>query len=105
MFTLMLEARTSSAPRRMYGKLSRSTMALGSWLRLVATITSRRTARAAWYSISGSGMAMAKTMGKRAMERIMAWSTTPAVAAPRNTSAPAMPSASVRGPRRAKARW
>jgi hypothetical protein len=56
-------------------------------------------ARTAWASsgvISGSGLAMAKMTGSRAMEATMAGVTAPFALTPRNTSAPRMASSSVR---------
>ncbi len=72
----------------MYGKLRVSRMALGLRARLVATMTSRRLARATACSISGTGVASANTIGKRAIDRTISCVSTPPADAPMNTSAP-----------------
>ena len=59
-------------------------------------IASERTALTSSGVISGSGLAMANTIGCLAMLRTMSRSTAPFADRPKNTSAPAMASARVR---------
>ena len=59
-------------------------------------MASGRTARASSGVISGSGLAIAKMMGRSAMLRTMSGVSAPRTDKPKNTSAPATASASVR---------
>ena len=59
-------------------------------------IASERTARTSSGVISGSGLAIAKMIGLFAIEATIAWSTAPLADRPKNTSAPAIASASER---------
>jgi hypothetical protein len=69
---------------------------LGQSERPVATIASGRDLFASLYSISGSGLAMARTTGRSAMERTISGVTTLGPESPRNASAPRIASARVR---------
>jgi hypothetical protein len=59
----------------------------------VARIASGRAARATSYAISGSGLAIAKMIGRAAMPRIISALTTPPTDRPTNASAPRSASA------------
>jgi hypothetical protein len=93
---LIRRARTSSAPRNMNGKHSALLTWFGKSLRPVAMTTSSRAATASGYGISGSGLASAKTIGRRAIDRTMSGVTRFGPETPRKTSASRIASASVR---------
>ena len=59
-------------------------------------IASERTARASSGVISGSGLAIAKMIGRSAIALTIAWVTAPLADRPKNTSAPSIASARVR---------
>ncbi len=62
----------------------------------MATIASGRAASATSYAISGSGFASAKMIGLGAIVFTISGVTAPPLESPKNTSAPASASASVR---------
>jgi hypothetical protein len=96
--SLIVVARTSSAPRKMNGKPRTLFTWFGKSERPVATIASGRAFTAASYGISGSGFASAKIIGSGAIDFSISGVRQFAIESPKNTSAPASASAIVRAP-------
>ena len=92
MASLMVVARTSKAPLNIKGKPNTLLTWFGVSLRPVAMMISSRVFTAKLYLISGSGLAMAKTMGLSAMVFSIFGVTKSAIERPIKTSAPTIAS-------------
>ena len=95
MASLILVARTSSAPLKIKGNPSTLFTWLGWSLLPVAIIMSSRVLQARLYSISGFGFAIAKTIGSAAIDLSILGVTISATESPTKTSASTIASSKV----------